>query len=130
MTDTPAKGAGRTSFAFERRGELPNHLGDFYRDADKARAAFETARTAQIVAPEPSQRADRSAGEDRAMRPRTARFQLPDPHPSFAQPNRKRFEEDWFQRLDCNSDGKPLTKQAFMEMREAGGKKKSKIKSR
>ncbi|MEO1193307.1 MAG: hypothetical protein AAFY02_16210 [Pseudomonadota bacterium] len=108
----------RTSFAFQRRGDLPGS-SSFYRDSSEARDAFETARAAQIPPAQQPARADREAGGVAARRPRVSRFDLPAPRPSFAEPNRKRFEEDWFQKLEQGPNGAPLTKQAFLEMREA-----------
>lgn len=113
-----------TSYSFQVRGDLPSHMGDFYRDADMSRAAFETARAAQIM---PQDRPRHARGQsDNGWR--TSEFHLPDPHPSFAAPNRKWREDGWFQKLDVQENGRALTKEEFFKMRE--GQSQSRRKER
>ncbi|GFE52534.1 hypothetical protein So717_42870 [Roseobacter cerasinus] len=43
---------------------------------------------------------------------------LPDPHPSFAVPNRKLRDESWFQQLRTRDDGAAMTKEEFIAARK------------
>lgn len=115
-----------TSYSFQVRGDLPSHMGDFYRDADMSRSAFETARAAQIL---PQDRPKPARGQsDNGWR--TSGFHLPDPHPSFAAPNRKWREDGWFQKLRVKDDGTALTKEEFFKMRQEQPKSRRKGKER
>jgi|GEM_PF-5035694 len=114
-----------TSYAFAVRGDLPSHhMGEFYRDAGLALSEFQTAMAAQIVhAPQQNTEMGRSGDGWRVPA-----HGLPDPRPSFAAPNRKWREEEWFHRLRLNDDGKLMTKDEFMKARET--KKQGKKRSR
>lgn len=102
-----------TSYSFEIRGDLPSHMGDFYRDADMSRADFETARAAQIV---PQDRQSPAQGQSSKGR-RISGFDLPDPRPSFAPPDRKWREDGWFQKLRQGQSGAPMSKEEFLKAR-------------
>ncbi|WP_299971711.1 hypothetical protein [uncultured Roseobacter sp.] len=120
------------SYAYRMRGELPGNMGLFYRDAGLAREAFDAARRELPGQTFPSQHRPESAQADSAGRPtyRTPRHVLPDPHPSFALPNRKLQEESWFQELRTHSDGAAMTRAEFTAARKDTRKPRSRDRER
>ena len=85
------------SFAYLRRGELPSDASDFYRDAGMTKEEFEVARAAQIVSEQVPARFQNMDG-DGGRKAKTFRHELPQPRPDFAPPDRRLYEEDWFQK--------------------------------
>ncbi|SFJ14836.1 hypothetical protein [Albimonas pacifica] len=77
------------SFAAERRHELPARDLPFHADIGQARAAFDRARAAATGRRAEARDPDDGAGQEL----RRPAFGLPDPHPSFAPPNRRRGDE-------------------------------------
>ncbi|WP_299961522.1 hypothetical protein [uncultured Roseobacter sp.] len=109
------------SYSYRMRGELPANMGLFYQDAGLGREAFEAARRdlpGKTFPKEITPDAARADGSSKAHY-RTPRHVLPDPHPSFAQPNRKLREESWFQELRTRGDGMAMTKEEFMAARKS-----------
>ena len=99
------------SLAYEQRGDLPASFDTtFYRDAGIAKEEFLSGLRGQdLPAGKDAKRsADRATSGTRA--PKTPNAVLPDPHPSFALPNRKLYEEDWFARLEQRADGRAVTR--------------------
>lgn len=98
------------SLAYEQRGDLPASFDTaFYRDAGLAKEEFLSGlRGPDLTAGKDAKRsADRASG---GRTPRTPNAALPDPHPSFALPNRKLYEEDWFAKLEQRADGRAVTR--------------------
>ncbi|TRW96315.1 hypothetical protein FNJ84_13645 [Paracoccus sp. M683] len=98
------------SLAYEQRGELPASFDtSFYRDAGIAKEEFLSGlRGPDIQADKHASRnADRAAG---GRTPKTPIAGLPDPHPSFALPNRKLYEENWYAQLEQRTDGRAVTR--------------------
>lgn len=89
-----------TSYAYQKRGELPSQTSDFYSDAGLSREEFEISRAAQIVPDTTPARFANRDGSGGGMA-KTYRHELPDPRPNFAPPNRRLYEEDWFQKIRC-----------------------------
>lgn len=90
MAERSAPEGWRTgSFAHERRGELPEHNGDFGRDAGKARAAFEAARSGNVPTPTQSPATEGTDAPQPEPPRRVDLLDLPEPHPSFAVPRHK-----------------------------------------
>tara|TARA_R110000851_G_scaffold162265_2_gene305962 strand:- start:985 stop:1335 length:351 start_codon:yes stop_codon:yes gene_type:complete len=85
------------SYAYLNRGDLPSEPTGFYRDAGLSREEFEIARAAQIR-PDQTPERFRHIEESGGRRAKTLQHVLPDPHPDFAPPNRRLYEEDWFQK--------------------------------
>lgn len=86
-----------TSYSFQHHGDLPSEHSDFYRDAGMSKAEFEVARSAQIVPDQVPVRFQNMDG-DGGRKARTFRHELPQPRPDFAPPDRRLYEEDWFQK--------------------------------
>ena len=80
-----------TSYSFQHQSELPSYDAQFTRDAGLSREAFEALRTGRT--PEP--RATRDPAERDQWHVKIIRFDLPEPRPDFAPPNRARFNADW-----------------------------------
>lgn len=116
MADDPNGGPSRTSFAFERRAALPDHGGDAWRDAGKARAAFDPPDVAQAPASNRAGVNDNGATSGAEAQERPGGFVLPDPRPSFARPTRARREEDVQAGPGAAGPGQ-MDKQVFMEVR-------------
>ena len=97
MSDNKPTDHITTSYAYAKRGDLPSEASEFYRDAGLSKAEFEVARAAQII-PEkvPARFADRDGSGGRKAR--TFRHELPQPRPDFAPPDRRLYEQDWFQK--------------------------------
>lgn len=98
------------SLAYEQRGKLPASFDtSFYRDAGLAKEEFLSGlRGPDIQADKHASRnADRAAG---GRTPKTPIAGLPDPHPSFAVPNRKLYEDEWFAKLEQRADGRAVTR--------------------
>lgn len=108
-----------TSYSFQHRGELPSYDGAFTRDAGLSRAAFEELRTRQPVPLELL----RDHGERDAWHVKINCFELPQPHPDFAPPNRARFNADWEEK-------RQLARAAFLEKRSGMAFKPSRIRKR
>jgi hypothetical protein len=119
MSEAASKSSTGISFAFERRRELPDHVGDFYRDAGKARSAFERSRSPHTEAPTVSDKAEGTADAPPADGPRMSGFQLPAPHPSFAVPRRRSEIDGWLQARAEKEAAETLPKDAFVTMRLA-----------
>lgn len=121
------------SYAFEMRGELPGDMGLFYAGASTARDAFDAARRELPGKTFPKARdIDPGVGSVDAapLKYRTPRYALPDPHPSFAAPNRKLRDENWFQQLRTREDGKAMTKEEFMKARNQPTNSKNRTRDR
>lgn len=80
-----------SSYSFQHRGELPSYDAQFTRDAGLSREAFEELRTGRT--PEP--RITPDASERDQWYVKLNLFDLPEPRPDFAPPNRARFNADW-----------------------------------
>lgn len=104
----------RRAYGFIHAGDLPGDWGAFTKEADRARAAFETAHNAQIV-PQTKTSGGRSDGQ--LPRRFQHRADLPDPRPSFAVPARRARDEDWFQTLPTRPDGRVLSREEFQNLR-------------
>jgi hypothetical protein len=96
------------NLAYEQRGELPASFDTaFYRDAGLAKEEFLSGlRGPELHLSKEPKRHVTSGGRT----PKTLKAVLPDPHPSFAVPNRKLYEEDWFARLEQRADGRAVTR--------------------
>ena len=86
-----------TSYAYAKRGELPSEPSDFYRDAGMSKSEFEVARAAQIAPKQVPARFQNMGGEG-GRRVKAFRHELPQPRPDFAPPDRRLYEDDWFQK--------------------------------
>ncbi|WP_299971498.1 hypothetical protein [uncultured Roseobacter sp.] len=120
------------SYSYRMRGELPGNMGLFYRDAGKAREAFDAARRelpGRTFPKEQSPETARGGGAD-TPKYRTPRHVLPDPHPNFALPNRKLREESWFQKLRTRETGAAMTRAEFMAARKDTDKSRSRDRER
>lgn len=134
MADDPDSRPSRTSFAFARRADLPDHGGDAWRDAGKARAAFDPPDVAQAPALSCAGVNDNGAARGGEAPERPSGFVLPDPRPSFARLSRLRREEAFQAGTDAAGPG-PMDKQTFLEVRreptaQAHARDQQKIKSR
>ncbi len=99
------------SMSYEQRGELPASFDTaFYRDVGLAKENFLSGlRGPDLEASKDANRsADRTASGGHT--PKTPTSGLPDPHPSFALPNRKLYEADWFAKLEQRADGRAVTR--------------------
>jgi hypothetical protein len=116
MADDPDSGPSRTSFAFERRAALPDHGSDAWRDAGKARAAFDPPDVAQAPALSRARVNDNGATGGAEAQERPSGFVLPDPRPSFARPSRLRGKEEFQAGTGAAGPGQ-MDKQTFLEVR-------------
>ena len=116
MSDDPNGGRSRTSFAFERRAALPDHGGDAWRDAGKARAAFDPPDVAQAPALSRAGVNDNGVPGGAEAQERPSGFVLPDPRPSFARPARLWREEEFQAGTGTVRPGQ-MDKQVFLEVR-------------
>lgn len=117
MADDPANAPPRTSFAFARRADLPDHGGDAWRDAGKASRAFDPAQAGQPPVQAPGNANDNAAG-GAGDRTRPDLFVLPDPRPSFARPARPPQDEDTGMRVRAPTADR-AGQQAFFHRRQA-----------
>lgn len=134
MADEPNDSPSRTSFAFARRATLPDHGGDAWRDAGKARGAFGPAQAGQLPEQAPVTANDNGAAGGGKTPERPGGFVLPDPRPSFARPARLRREEDVQAEAGAARPGQ-MDKQTFLAVRreataQAHVRDQQKIKSR
>ncbi|TRW96272.1 hypothetical protein FNJ84_13385 [Paracoccus sp. M683] len=121
------------SMAYEQRGELPTSFDTaFYRDAGLAKEEFLSGlRGPDLLASrDAAKTADRAVG---GRTPKTPTAALPDPHPSFALPNRKLYEENWFAKLEQRADGRAVTRaetEAMQASKTAERGRKPRMRSR
>lgn len=119
MADDPANAPPRTSFAFARRADLPDHGDGAWRDAGKASRAFDPAQAGPLPAQTPVNANDNAAaGADERLR--LDAFVLPDPRPSFARPARPSHDEEAGMRARAPQPAPDRSgQQAFFEKRQA-----------
>lgn len=117
MTDDPANAPPRTSFAFARRADLPDHGDGAWRDAGKASRAFDPAQAGPLPVQAPVNANDNAAcGAEERLRPDP--FVLPDPRPSFARPARPSQDDDAGVRVIAPGPDR-AAQQAFFDRRQA-----------
>lgn len=116
MADDPNGGPSRTSFAFARRADLPDHGRDAWRVAGKAHGAFDPPDVAQAPALSRAGVNDNGTTGRGETPERPGGFVLPDPRPSFARPARLRREEEFQAGTGAAGPGQ-MDKQTFMEVR-------------
>lgn len=97
MSDNKPTDHITTSYAYAKRGDLPSESSDFYRNAGMSKAEFEVARAAQIV-PDQIPARFQNRDSDGGGKAKTFRHDLPQPRPDFAPPDRRLYEQDWFQK--------------------------------
>lgn len=107
-----------SSYAYQKRGDLPSEPSGFYRDAGLSKQEFEIARAAQIIplqTPERFQHIEGSGGR----KARTFRHELPQPSPDFAPPNRSLYEKEWFQKIRVpKKNAEPAHSKALKNIRD------------
>lgn len=113
MAREPGSTAGRTSFAFARRKELPGPAPGLYRHVDMARDAFDRAGPEHLPGP------DRDGRTRDAATPSVANptLRIADPHPSFARPTRHPEEQSPPLDTPGPENARIRSKEAFMRMR-------------
>jgi len=121
----------RTSFSYQNRGDLPG-LGEFYKDADKAKAAFGPAHDAQIVdAPRTNHpTTDTPGGEVWTQKTRKERLRYSDPHPPYALPVKLAPDEAGLRTEPPEPALPQMSAEEFRDLRRKAEQTRSRRRSR
>ncbi|MFP7673701.1 hypothetical protein ACG74X_10155 [Marivita sp. S0852] len=116
-------GPYRVSYAYRHHGDVPGEMGDFYKDAGKAKTAFTVSHNAQIVPNVPERFQSRAQGRGSSGVPIS-------PHPSYAEPHKQAPDEGWFQVLAPELSDRALSRTEFKALRKKQDIQRLKAQSR
>jgi len=121
----------RASYSYQNRADLPG-LGEFYKDAGKAKAAFGPAHDAQIVGAPATNHptTDTPGGEVWARKSRKERLRYSDPHPPYALPAKQAPDEAGLKTAPLDPQLPQMSAEEFRDLRRKAEQKRARRRSR